>query len=421
VRVFNELAKIDFVVTIDGRDVAVQTDHREAEQIEADWESSVLFAAARVRNPLRSGRCAAVRYAAMQGPPARFARLLTALGATVEVTPGETLHEAAPDTALAEAEVNAAIERLGERVLAEHGSLEAAEKEIAAGLDRESEAETWGAVVALGAATVVSIRRKYPARLVADEEIHCMIPYRFAVGNSVINVFGRTERFLNEDPSELPSRLLAVLDDQQAPDGEVMFQFRPHDFAGRELALHVPFLANTDKVDPRMPILGIVVDRPSSVKSMSPDTPADDIARYRAEAGRNITSVEVQVDEISVAQVRAVAVSGHYYASEKLFDRDFMRTLHARLGATMLAAAVPRKGRLWVHDGVVDPEVLGAFLAIVTGEYDKAPPSERLGTTLFAVVDGEVVGVARITGKDGQPIEHEAPRKKGFWSRLFGG
>ncbi len=284
---FNELAKIDFVVKVDGQEVAVQTDHREADEIEADWETSVLFAA---------------------------------LGATVEVTPGEPLHAAAPDPALVDAEVNAALERLGERVLAEHGTLEAAEKEIVGGLDREFEGAVWAAVVALGAATVVAIRRRYPARLLPDDEIHCMIPYRFAVGDSVINVFGRTERFLHEDDTQFPSRLIAMLDDQQAPEGDVMYQFRPHDFAGRELALHVPILASVGTVDPRMPILGIVVDLPSSVKSMPADTSAEDIARYRADAAVNITKVAAQVDEIAVAELRALVVSGHYYASEKLLD-----------------------------------------------------------------------------------------------------
>lgn len=417
---YNELAKIDFIVKVDGQDVAVQTDHREAEEIEQDWDTSVLFAAARVRNPVRSGRCTAVRYAAMQGPSERFGRLVAALGASVEVTPGNAVHAAAPDATLADAEVNAAIERLGERVLAEHGGLEAAEKALRDSLDPEFEGEMWATVAALGSATVVAIRRRYPARLVADEEIHCMIPYRFAVGTAVLNVFGRTERFLNEDATEFPSRLIAMLDDQQAPEGDVMFQLRPHDFPGRELALHVPILAKTENIEPKMPILGIVVDLPSSVKSMSTDATPEQIERYRAEATANIAKIEVQLDEIAVDELRALVASGHYYAAEKLFDRPFMRSLHARLGAEMLAAAVPSKGRLWVHNGVVKPEVLGGFLNLVIHEHDKAAPNERLGTTLFAVIDGEVVGVARLSGQEGKPVEHEPPKKKGLWGRLFG-
>ncbi len=417
---FNELAKIDFVVRVNGQDVAVQTDHREADEIEADWETSVLFAAARVRNPLRSGRCAAVRYAAMQGPPERFARLLAALGASVEVTPGETRHPASPDPTVVESEVNAAIERLGERVLAEHGELEVAERAIVARLDKELEGEVWAAVAALGSATVVAIRRQYPARLVADDEIQCMIPFRFAVGGTLINVFGRTERFLNEDNTEFPSRFLAMLADQLAPDGDVMYQLRPHDFPGRELALHVPILGTTEALEAKLPLLGIVVDLPSSVKSMPGDAKAEEVAQYRVEAALNLTKVEVQVDEIAVDELKAVVASGHYYAAEKLFDRAFMRGLHARLGAELLAAAVPCKGRLWVHNGVAKPEVLGGFQNIVNHDYDKAAPNERLGTTLFAVIDGEVVGLARLTRSDGKPVEHQAPKKTGFWAKLFG-
>jgi hypothetical protein len=79
-------------------------------------------------------------------------------------------------------------------------------------------------------------------------------------------------------------------------------------------------------------------------------------------------------------------------------------------------AAVPAKGWLWLHAGVVKPEVAATFMAIIAKEHASASPQDRISKAVFLVQEGEVVGLARA---DGVPAPEEPP-KKGFWARLFG-
>ena len=87
------LDKIDLAAQVEGREVALQTDHRSTDEIEAEPELSALFAMARVLNAREHLSEAghpdptdAVRYVVSAEPPAVLIEALRAVGATLERT-----------------------------------------------------------------------------------------------------------------------------------------------------------------------------------------------------------------------------------------------------------------------------------------------------------------------------------------------
>src|SRR5258708_32962377 len=89
VGVYCSIDKIDLAARLDGNPIAVQTDHRTRDEIEAQPELSVLFAMARVVNA-RSQLAddghptAAVHYVVADDPPALLREALSAVGGTIE-------------------------------------------------------------------------------------------------------------------------------------------------------------------------------------------------------------------------------------------------------------------------------------------------------------------------------------------------
>jgi hypothetical protein len=427
--VYASLSSMDLVAEMDGGKVAIQTDHREADEIAADLDMSLVFGAARARNPLRTAQAGRVRVAPLQAPPPAYAAFAAQLGAELEAGIGSAPVPPARDDGAADAAVEAALERIGLGALAAHdfaldlSGLEALEevvRERVLAAEVEDQAAFWRGVVELGAATLAVIRAGYTAHLRADTELSSMIPYRVEVHGTLLNVFGRTERFLGEDGTERPSRLLGMLADQSAPEGDVMFHLRPREWPGVGMALTLPFLSKMDN----MPILAVAIDLPTSVKSIPPTQDAAEIARVAAQAQRNIERLEVSVEEVRAGPLHALVVSGSYYAAEKLFDPAFLRSQAERLGSKLLLAGVPAKGRLWLHAGLVPPETSGVFLGLMARQHDEASPQDRISGEVFLVQDGAVVGVARAPADDtaaGPPVPPpEPPPKKGFWARLFG-
>ena len=72
------LDKIDLAATVEGRRIAVQTDHRAADEINRDLALSILFALTRVINARQD--IAQVHYIVAQPPP-RLAQALARAGA----------------------------------------------------------------------------------------------------------------------------------------------------------------------------------------------------------------------------------------------------------------------------------------------------------------------------------------------------
>src|SRR5262249_41318646 len=81
--------KIDLAAEVDGKPIALQTDHRKRDEIEAQPELSALFAMARIVNARAQladdgHPKAAVHYVVVEHPPAMLGEALAAAGGTIE-------------------------------------------------------------------------------------------------------------------------------------------------------------------------------------------------------------------------------------------------------------------------------------------------------------------------------------------------
>jgi len=118
--------------------------------------------------------------------------------------------------------------------------------------------------------------------------------------------------------------------------------------------------------------------------------------------------------------VRGLAITGSFFATEKLLDPAFMRRLAARLGAELLAIGVPRRGLMVALDAAQPQGPVAAMIRMVAEEHRRGG-SRGISPTVLLVHDGRVVGVARERGDDdGGGSEPDTPKKRGFFRRLFG-
>ena len=91
---YSSLDKMDIVAKDrDGRELAFQTDHREAHEIEEEPEISVLFALTRVIGPRQAMASqgtplGGVVYSVQHEPPAFLVEALASVGAVLEITGG---------------------------------------------------------------------------------------------------------------------------------------------------------------------------------------------------------------------------------------------------------------------------------------------------------------------------------------------
>jgi hypothetical protein len=421
--VYSSLDKVDIVIEEKDAKVAVQTDHRDAAEIESDWDRSVLFGLARIANPVRGKVADRVRVVFMQTPPAAMVELCRLAGAEVEIVSDGTLLPPTPDLERARQIGVQALRSLGSRVLgvlpADDTAIEALQRyfqERVAAVSEDDEITRWEAVLDLGAGVGEVILRSFGGRWVADPDWFSTVPFVHEQAETLTNVFGKVEKYLQFGESEAPLLLLRMLRDSQLGDGPAMYSLRPHDWAGREHGLVLP-LGLGPEVAEHMPLVAMVRDMPNTVKTISKETPAEDVERLRAEAEENLRDLEVRIAELEAPNGPVLVVHGGYYASEKLLDRAFLRGIHERLAAGLLLAAVPRKGQLWLTSGVSTLEHIGAFMMIVQKEHGEAVPNERISPIVFVVTDGALTGIARATGPDEPPAE---PKKRGLWGRVFG-
>jgi len=172
--VYCSLDKIDLAATVEGRHVAMQTDHRSAAEIEAEPVLSVLYAMARVLNA-RSHLAddhpeASVHYVAAAEPPALLRAALCAVGATLERFDNGLEPLGAPSAAAAGAIADRQFRELALRAAARVGSRDLAialrmleDQTFAEPPQHDDEPAYWQRVLELAALTGELLRAKYPA------------------------------------------------------------------------------------------------------------------------------------------------------------------------------------------------------------------------------------------------------------------
>jgi uncharacterized protein YtpQ (UPF0354 family) len=112
-------------------------------------------------------------------------------------------------------------------------------------------------------------------------------------------------------------------------------------------------------------------------------------------------------------------VGGNYYAAEKILDKNFMNDIQQKHGYEMLAVGIPRKGTMYITNGILSLESTSAFMKVVAMKFNEKEQTKPISTTIFIVQDGEISGVIQPKiSEDGDPSEK--PSKKSFWEKIFG-
>jgi hypothetical protein len=116
----------------------------------------------------------------------------------------------------------------------------------------------------------------------------------------------------------------------------------------------------------------------------TPDEALDD-------AIANVATEPVTDELLRFGDLAVLAVTGSFYAAEKLLDRAFMQTLHRRLDSSILVASTPARGLLMVSVAHDEPAQLARFAALARMRYDDAG-GRAISPAVLIVSDGQVAG-----------------------------
>jgi len=447
--VYCSIDKIDLATRLDGQAIAVQTDHRNRDELEAEPELTVLFAMARVVNA-RSQLAddghprAAVHYVVSADPPTSLREALTAAGATLEradlglmierLAPGsEDAVGALADHAFSELAHRTAV-RVGTRdvAMALH-MLEA--QTFANPPSRDDEVAYWSRVLELAALAGELLRAKYGGQWIQTDR--ALVPFGFqlfAAGEATI-LFptNRAQRVIEDGPDESLFKLLVAAEETvQRPTtletGRLMPSLRHRrDVVLDEVVWRPVISEDTGGPPPDLPIIVCGVDGESTFGMLRREALGKPPDAALEEALANLAGEEVQIDELEIGDEVIVLVTGSYYAAEKVLDRDFMRALHVELDADLLAAATPARGCLLVAALTEDPSTIARFAALAQSRHDDSG-GRSISPTVMLVADGRIAGYVRGPDDDQpepDPFERAdtspaAPKKHGLLRRLLG-
>jgi hypothetical protein len=101
---------------------------------------------------------------------------------------------------------------------------------------------------------------------------------------------------------------------------------------------------------------------------------------------------KVNVNPGKGSRFSILACLDDFLAAERILDPDFMKEAQRTLRARGLLVGIPRRGRLFCIDGELQPDAVQAFGIMVAQEFT-AGESAEISPMLFAVKDGEIVGI----------------------------
>jgi hypothetical protein len=438
---YTDLDKAD-IVTRDketGRAACHQTDHRELTEIESELDLSIAFALTRVLN----GRRAVAKdgnpdevdvyYVSLDTLPPQLVDAIHSAGGRVRLGAGDEI--------LAYHAPSADVETLADRALASvarqvrerlgHGAfdqelLTAVEADIADGdvltEDEDGKMSYWTHLIELAAVAGEVLRAEHGGRWVRPTEPMGIVPFVFELANGhQYNAGNKAHRFLDEGAEQSCTQLLLMAEDAKRgmDKSTVLVAFKPAGWPGEKECVCQPIFKMGAE---QLPLMVYGYDQPNTFAHLNRENDAElaaDLEGLHKQAIANLAHItDVEVKDFEVGPLKLVAVSGSYFAAEKILDAPFMRAIAKRLGAQMLAAGIPKKGLLLVMNGFVDPEHTTRFGAICAG-YHRDGGDRALTPTPFIVSEeGEVQGVILLGGPP--PGADQPAKKKGFFSRLFG-
>jgi hypothetical protein len=450
------LDKIDLSATIEGRQVAIQTDHRSTAEIEAEPELSALFAMARVINARShledETPDAAVRYVVAGTPPAVLLEALTAVGATLERLERESSsHRETVTLGVASEEAASAIADRSFRELALRAAARVGSRDLAIALRmledqtyaappaRHNEPEYWQRVLELAALTGELLRAKYPGVGRWVQTDRALVPFGFQLsatdtaGSTVMFPTNRAQRVVEDGSDESLFKLLMAAEETMArpPDattGRLMPSLRDRRNVELDEIVWQPVLS--DDAPPDLPIIVCGIDGESTFGMIRREALDKPPAAAMEEALANVADEEVDSEVMNVGELDLLVVSGGFYAAEKLLDREFMLELHEELDAEVLAAAVPTRGLLLVTTAELEPAQIARFVALAQLRHDEGG-GRAISPAVLLVKGGRVAGFVRdVTAEtrgdrpDTDTVRADtapgSPRKPNLLRRLLG-
>lgn len=385
------LDKIDLAATVEGRKVSVQTDHRSVDEIEREPELSVLIALARVINARQDSEQV---YYIVEQAPMRVFEALAAAGAMVaanatqlpagSVTGSDELVDELCDHAFTELAQRAA-RGVGTRDVA--FALRMLEDQTLADPPRRDRPQAyWRRILELAALTGEVLRAKFAgARWVVSER--ALVPFGLSLpltGGNATTLFptNRAKRLIDEGRDHSLFGLISAAEEAPLDHGRLMPSLR--------LRAHVEldelvWRSLMPEVHGELPIVVCGIDGDNVFGMIRRDdlSSADDAW---TEALANLAAEKVELARVN-EPIPMIAVSGSFYAAEKLLDRTQLLALHGHLDSAILLAATPARGGLLVARNAD----ASRFASIVRARYDAAG-SRAISPVVWIVEDGELAG-----------------------------
>lgn len=421
---YSSLDKIDAVVKAPLR--YVQTDHRTADEIAATPEVTTLFALTRILNPRAYGESQGLRptilYVTEHGDlPACLRDVLAATGATHQVggqgTPRTYPEGDATASELADRAFRGLAARVARRVgLTDQATvLRALEAETLAEPPRQADDEAgyWTRVLELAAVTCEVMRARSGGAW--EVQHHADLPFGFVTApggtpgmagraGGVVLATNRAHRFIADGQDESMFLLLAV--DREVAAAAVhtaglpvMPSLRSRGEAVAGKLTWAPLWPDAPE-DDGFPVVVYGHDT-SEAFGAFPAGSAGDLATLHEQAVANLAAQDVSVDTIETEGASLIAVSGSFYAAEKLLDRAFMIGLHRRLGHDLLAVSVPRRGLMFV--AAVERADKRELLILQAATRHEAKTTRAVSEVILLVRDGEVAGHVVISAGPSAP------------------
>jgi hypothetical protein len=440
--VYCSLDKIDISLKIEGRPVAMQTDHRDAAEIAAEPDLSVLFAMARVINArshlARAGvPDGSVHYLVFHEPPPVLIEALGAVGCTLELRDRSKTELGPPSADLVSQLADHSFSALARRAAARVGTTDLAialrmleDQTLADPPSRDDEPAYWTRVLDLAALAGELLRAKYQGQWTVSE--HALVPFGFQLSSTtgdstVLFPTNRAQRVVEDGPGESLFKLLTAAEEtrEAPPDastGRLMPSLRSDRSVELDEVVWRPLIAETGAMD--VPIVVCGIDGESTFGIVRREAIARPRDEAIDEALANLATEQVTEETVRFGDLEVIVVGGSFYAAEKLLDVAFMSALQQRLGTTDLVAATPARGALLVTAFEASPARLARFTALARMQFEDAG-GRAISPAVMLVTDGRVCGVFRHDAEPAEPASRRADTapgspKLGLLRRLFG-
>jgi hypothetical protein len=420
-------------ITIEGERglIAVQTDHRNADEMSEQPHISTVFAVTRVLNPMRAegDEFEGVKLVGMHPLADFLAHVVRCAGARVEVE-GQAELPPTPDDEETDRLFNIAMEDLAKEVVEKRGlnfnadALSELQREFYGEASEGPEGDEilyWESAVRLASVVAEVIRREHGGKWVRDPGWYSTLPYVFSLvetSENIINVFGKVEKYFGRGSIDEPTQLLQMAADSGSESGPFLPNLRPADWALAERVLAERMIEGSDEV----PWVAYGNDHPQTFAYKifdGEDKPAS-VEESRRPAIDNLRAIQVERVEVSDDPL-VIGLTGSYFAAEKLLDERYVKALAEELGSDMLVAGMPEKGVAYVSP-MHDPSAVGGFVNFVRVAYDEAEPAGRLSPHAYFLQDGKISGLIKVSfdsSSKAAPAQKEKAREPGLLRRVF--